>query len=75
MITDQGAGIDLSANRFPKLFSIGREMLSRKFLRLSSRGCLGDGLRSIVGTIAATGGIVEVPATTRFFRSLKPGEP
>jgi hypothetical protein len=74
-ITDQGTGINLSANQFAELFSIGREMLSRKFWRLPSRGCLGNGIRIIVGTIAATGGIVEVSTRNQhvLLRPLKTG--
>jgi DNA topoisomerase VI subunit B len=75
VIEDQGAGMDGSPNEIATMFSLGRVMISTKFWRLPSRGCLGNGLRIIVGTVAATGGTIEI--TTRncrlVLRPLKSG--
>ena len=48
VIEDQGAGMDGSPNEIATMFSLGRVMISTKFWRLPSRGCLGNGLRIIV---------------------------
>jgi hypothetical protein len=60
IVTDQGTGILGTPEEIASLFSIGREMVSRKFWRLPKRGCLGNGLRLFCGAVAATGGRIEV---------------
>jgi hypothetical protein len=59
-IADQGNGIHGTPEDLAKLFALNRPMVSGKFWRLPQRGALGNGLRIIVGTIAATGGTIEI---------------
>jgi Histidine kinase-, DNA gyrase B-, and HSP90-like ATPase len=59
-IADQGAGIQDTPDDLARLFALGRPMVSGKFWRLPESGALGNGLRIIVGTVAATGGTLEV---------------
>ena len=65
VIEDQGHGMPGSPDDIASLFSLGRVMISSKFWRLPSRGCLGNGLRIIVGTVAATGGTIEITTRNR----------
>jgi hypothetical protein len=67
-VADQGAGMHGTPDDLARLFALGRPMVSGKFWRLLERGALGNGLRIIVGTVAATGGTLEV--TTRGRRIL-----
>jgi hypothetical protein len=62
-ITDQGAGIPGTPEEIAALFSLDRPMISSKFWRLPLRGAMGNGIRVIAGSCAATGGTIEV--TTR----------
>ena len=75
-VEDQGNGLPGNQDEIANLFSLGREMISRKFWRLPSRGCLGNGLRIIVGTVAATGGTIEITTLNRrmLLRPLKSGK-
>jgi DNA topoisomerase VI subunit B len=68
LVTDQGDGIAGTPEELAALFAIGRPMISSKFWRLPSRGQLGNGLRILVGCIAATRGTLEI--TTRDRRTL-----
>lgn len=49
-VKDQGPGLD------PTLFAINRPLRSSKYLRLPTRGALGNGLRVVAGAVAASGG-------------------
>jgi hypothetical protein len=48
VVSDEGHSIPGDAAALADLFSTGRPMLSGKFLRLPSRGALGNGLRVLV---------------------------
>ena len=75
-VEDQGNGLPGNQDEIVSLFSLGRVMISRKFWRLPSRGCLGNGLRIIVGTVAATGGTIEITTLNKrmLLRPLKSGK-
>jgi DNA topoisomerase VI subunit B len=76
IIDDQGDGIPGTPEELAALLAIGRPMISSKFWRLPSRGQLGNGLRILVGLIAATGGTLEVTTRNRrvLLRPLASGE-
>jgi hypothetical protein len=57
-VEDDGPGINIEM--LPKLFSVNRELISSKKLRLPTRGALGNGLRVVVGAIYATNGRLTV---------------
>jgi len=57
-IKDNGNGINLDI--LPELFSFNRPLVSSKLLRLPTRGALGNGLRVVVGAVAATDGQIFV---------------
>lgn len=57
-ISDNGIGIDPSD--VPRLFAVNRPLLSSKLKRLPLRGMLGNGLRVVMGAIAAYGGSITV---------------
>jgi hypothetical protein len=57
-ISDRGPGID--PEDVPRLFSVGRPMLSSKRTRLPRRGMLGQGLRVVAGYIGIIGGTIRV---------------
>lgn len=56
-VKDRGIGLD------PELFSINRPLRSSKYLRLPTRGALGNGLRVVAGAVVASGG--ELYVSTR----------
>ena len=59
MIRDEdGPGID--AALVPTLFAVNRPLLSSKLKRLPTRGMLGNGLRVVMGAVAALGGKIWV---------------
>jgi hypothetical protein len=60
LIADAGNGIAGTPEELAAIFAFGREMVSGKRWRLPERGARGNGLRVIVGAIAATGGTIEV---------------
>jgi hypothetical protein len=60
-ISDDGAGVDPAA--VPELFAVNRPLLSSKLKRLPTRGMLGNGLRVVMGAVAAFRGSIVV--TTR----------
>jgi hypothetical protein len=53
-IDDDGPGIDIE--KIVRLFSINRQMMSSKYLRMPTRGAVGNGLRVVVGAVLASGG-------------------
>ncbi|SHN59532.1 Histidine kinase-, DNA gyrase B-, and HSP90-like ATPase [Desulfitobacterium chlororespirans DSM 11544] len=61
-VRDQGPGLD------PALFSINRPLRSSKYLRLPTRGALGNGLRVVAGAVAASGGELYVSTRGRRYR-------
>jgi hypothetical protein len=67
-IADQGAGIPGTPDEITALFSLDRPMISSKFWRLPLRGSMGNGIRCIAGSCAATDGTLQV--TTRGQRIL-----
>jgi hypothetical protein len=60
-IKDNGPGI--APDDVPRLFAVNRPLLSSKLKRLPLRGMLGNGLRVIMGAVAAYNGQISV--TTR----------
>ncbi len=54
IVTDTGPGI--APEQVPKLFCVNRPLLSSKLRRLPLRGMLGNGLRVVMGAVAATNG-------------------
>ena len=57
VVSDDGPGI--APGEVPKLFSVNRPLLSSKLKRLPLRGMLGNGLRVVMGAVAATeGGVI-----------------
>jgi hypothetical protein len=60
-VIDNGPGID--PDEVPRLFAVNRPLLSSKLKRLPTRGMLGNGLRVVMGAVAAFGGKIVV--TTR----------
>ena len=60
-VTDDGPGI--APDQVPRLFAVNRPRVSSKIKRLPTRGMLGNGLRVVMGAVAALGGTISV--TTR----------
>jgi hypothetical protein len=58
IIADDGPGLD--PVDVPRLFAVNRPLLSRKRRRLPLRGMLGNGLRVVVGAVAASEGTLTV---------------
>ena len=58
IIDDDGPGLDPA--EVPRLFAVNRPLLSRKRRRLPLRGMLGNGLRVVVGAVAASEGSLAV---------------
>ena len=58
IIADDGPGLD--PLDVPRLFAVNRPLLSRKRRRLPLRGMLGNGLRVVVGAVAASEGELAV---------------
>ena len=58
VVSDDGRGID--PREVPKFFAVNRPLLSSKLKRLPLRGMLGNGLRVVMGAVAATGGSLAV---------------
>jgi DNA topoisomerase VI subunit B len=59
-ITDQGRGFDDSPEELAHRFSIAKGMVSSKQWRKPTRGCVGNGLRVIVGAVVSGGGRIIV---------------
>ena len=64
-VADDGPGID--PDQVLRLFAVNRLRISSKMKRLPTRGMLGNGLRVVMGAVAALGGTISV--TTRGRRS------
>ena len=60
IISDDGPGLDPAD--VPRLFAVNRPLLSRKRRRMPLRGMLGNGLRVVVGAVAASEGWLVVEA-------------
>jgi Protein of unknown function C-terminus (DUF2399) len=58
IVADDGPGLDPAD--VPRLFSVNRPLLSSELKRLPLRGMLGNGLRVVVGAVAATNGTLVV---------------
>jgi hypothetical protein len=58
MITDDGAGLD--PDDVPHLFCVNRSLQSTKLRRMPLRGMLGNGLRVVMGAVAASNETVVV---------------
>jgi hypothetical protein len=58
VVRDSGPGI--SPAQIPSLFSVNRPLLSSKLKRLPTRGMLGNGLRVVMGAVAACRGTITV---------------
>jgi hypothetical protein len=63
-VADDGPGIE--PNEVPRLFAVNRPRISSKLKRLPTRGMLGNGLRVVMGAVAALGATISV--TTRGHR-------
>jgi hypothetical protein len=71
IVQDRGAGIGGDDDRIARLFSISRDKMSSKHIRLPTRGALGNGLRVVVGAVLATsdfGGKLTVATRGRVLR-------
>ena len=60
-VSDNGPG--LAPETMLRVFAVNRELVSSKLVRLPTRGMLGNGLRVVMGAVAAFGGTISV--TTR----------
>jgi hypothetical protein len=67
-ISDDGPGID--PEDVPRLFAVNRPLLSSKLKRLPLRGMLGNGLRVVMGAVAAFDGKISV-ATRGHYLTLR----
>jgi hypothetical protein len=68
IVTDEGDGIPGADDQIAELFSLNRGRRSSKYLRVPTRGALGNGLRVISGSVAATGGELLVSTRGRTLR-------
>jgi DNA topoisomerase VI subunit B len=64
-VTDLGRGFDDSPEALAYRFSIAKAMVSSKQWRKPSRGCVGNGLRVIVGAVVSGGGRIIVRTRNR----------
>jgi hypothetical protein len=64
-VTDRGRGFDDTPEELAHRFSIAKPMTSSKQWRRPSRGCVGNGLRVIVGSIVTGGGRITVKTRNR----------
>ena len=60
-VSDNSPG--LAATDMLRVFAVNRELVSSKLVRRPTRGMLGNGLRVVMGAVAALGGTISV--TTR----------
>ena len=63
IVTDDGPGIE--ADNVPRLFAVNRPRISSKLKRIPTRGMLGNGLRVVMGAVAALGGSITSRASIR----------
>jgi hypothetical protein len=68
VVRDRGSGIPGDDEAIARLFSMSRPLTSSKFLRLPTRGALGNGLRVVVGAVAVTRGELFVATRGRKLR-------
>ena len=59
-VTDQGRGFADSPQELAYRFSIAKPMVSSKQWRKPTRGCVGNGLRVIVASVASGGGRIKI---------------
>jgi hypothetical protein len=71
VVENPGRGIAGDDAEIADLFSIARPQRSSKFIRLPTRGALGNGLRIVAGAVLATGGELIVSTSRRTLR-IKP---
>src|SRR3954452_2065734 len=64
-VQDDGPGLNGEPEDIARLFSINRPLLSSKLWRMPMRGALGNGLRVVVGAVAASDGTLEVLTRNR----------
>jgi hypothetical protein len=64
-VDDDGPGIPGTPEDIARLFSIHRPMMSSKYLRLPTRGAVGNGLRVVAGAVLASGGTFTVITRNR----------
>lgn len=64
-VSDDGRGIAGEPDDIARLFSINRPLMSSKLWRLPSRGAMGNGLRVVVGAVAASDGALVVVTNNR----------
>jgi hypothetical protein len=64
-VTDQGRGIPGTPKEIAQVFSCDKPMTSGEQLRKPTRGCVGNGLRVIVGSVASGGGRIIVKTYDR----------
>jgi hypothetical protein len=64
-VTDSGRGFDDTPEELAYRFSIAKAMVSSKQWRKPTRGCVGNGLRVIVGAVASGGGRIIVKTRDR----------
>jgi hypothetical protein len=62
---NKGPGWDLSPEEFAYYFSLARDAISSKLWRELNRGALGEGLMSIVGSVAYGGGRIIISTCNR----------
>jgi Histidine kinase-, DNA gyrase B-, and HSP90-like ATPase len=64
-VDDNGPGFSDTPEEIARLFSIHRPMISSKYLRLPTRGAVGNGLRVAAGAVLASGGSLVVITRNR----------
>ena len=67
-VADNGDGLPETNEEIADLFSINRPLTSSKFLRLPTRGALGNGLRVVAGAVLGSGGELIVKSCGRILR-------
>src|ERR1700722_5183148 len=64
-VEDVGPGINGAPQDIARLFSIARQLVSSKLLRLPQRGALGNGLRVVASAVLVSGGSLAVITRNR----------
>jgi hypothetical protein len=72
-VSDPGPGIDGSNEQIAELYSVRRPLTSSKWVRMPTRGMLGNGLRVVAGVVLVSGGQLRVFTRGRAL-TLKPRE-
>jgi hypothetical protein len=67
-VENPGPGMGLADEQIAGLFSIARPLTSTKYLRLPTRGALGNGLRVVAGAVLASRGTLRVMTDGRRLR-------